>query len=65
LLEKDSEGVELDSLEGGRGSNSGAREILAGKLLAGEVVDGQSFAITSEVGHVLRETPFKSVLKLD
>jgi hypothetical protein len=50
LLEKDPEGIGLDSIKKAKEEAiQGAREILAEKLPAGEVVDGQSFVITSEM----------------
>lgn len=42
----------------------GARSILAEKLKAGEVIDGQRFEITSEDGVVLAILPFKNVIRL-
>ncbi|MDR6667816.1 DUF6894 family protein [Rhizobium sp. 1399] len=65
-FEEDPEGIDLPTIEKAEEEAIlGAREILAERLRSGEVVDGQSFVITSEDGRVLREVPFKSVLKFD
>lgn len=65
-FEEDPEGIDLPTVEKAEEEAIlGAREILAERLRSGEVVDGQSFVITSEDGRVLREVPFKSVLKFD
>ena len=42
----------------------GARSLLAEKLKAGEVLDGQRFEITSAEGEVLAILPLKDVIKL-
>lgn len=42
-----------------------ARELIAAKALAGELIDGQVFEITDERGAVVELVPFRSALKLD
>jgi len=42
-----------------------ARELLAHKILQGEVVDGQIFEITSEQGEVFDKIPLKSVVRFE
>ncbi|MBC7314640.1 MAG: hypothetical protein H5U11_19270 [Rhizobium sp.] len=65
-LEQDPEGSEFPSLDQAYDEAvKAAREMLAEKLMADEVIDGQRFEITSADGEVLREVPFKSVLRLE
>lgn len=65
-FEEDSDGAELPSAEAARGEALlAAREILAERLLRGEVIDGDVFEITTEDGDVVGTVPFKSVIKLD
>lgn len=65
-IEEDPEGIDLPTIEKAEEEAIlGAREILAERLLSGDIIDGQSFLITSEDGRVVREVPFKSVLKFD
>jgi hypothetical protein len=64
-LIEDQEGSELPDLDAARQqAMAGAREILAGKMLAGEVVNGQRFEITDEAGVVVCSLPLKEALKL-
>lgn len=65
-FEKDSEGAEFSSLDDAYDEAiQAAREILAEKVLAADVIDGQRFEITAEDGTVLRDVPFRSVLRLE
>jgi hypothetical protein len=41
-----------------------AREIIAEKVLADDVIDGCSFEITTGEGQVVRNVPFREVLRL-
>jgi len=66
VLEKDEEGAEFNALgDAYEDAVQAAREILAEKLLSGEVIDGHRFEITSDDGTVLKEVPFKSVMRLE
>ncbi|SES41188.1 hypothetical protein [Rhizobium sp. NFR03] len=64
VLEQDLEGAEFNALDEAyeEGCNA-VTEILAGMLLADDVVDGSCFEITTEDGIVVREVPFKSVIR--
>ena len=42
-----------------------AREILASKVKAGHVVDGQEFLIFDEEGRQVTSIPFKAALRLE
>lgn len=42
-----------------------AREILAAKVKAGEVIDGDRFEITDESGKIALTVPLKSTIRLD
>lgn len=42
-----------------------AREILAEKVIKGEVVDGETFEVTDESGQVALRVPLRSVIRLD
>lgn len=64
-LTKDREGVELPSVVSAKGeAEHAAREILAEKVRAGDIVDGQQFEIHDAWGNRMLTVPFKSVLKL-
>jgi len=64
-LIKDPEGSELSDLESARAEALvGARELLAAKLKAGEVIDGQRFEIVDEGGNLLTVVPLKDVVRL-
>lgn len=64
-LEVDPDGLEFASIESAvSDARKAAKEILAEKLIEGEVMDGQRFEITAEDGTVLETVPFKSVLRL-
>ncbi|ARO53927.1 hypothetical protein B2G69_07030 [Methylorubrum zatmanii] len=64
-LIEDPDGSELPDLAAAREEAAqGARFILAEKLKAGEVLDGQRFEITSAEGVVLALLLFKDLVKL-
>lgn len=66
LLEQDPEGAEFPTLEAAYGEAiQAAREMLAEKVLSGGVIDGHKFEITAEDGTVLRDVPFRSVLRFE
>jgi hypothetical protein len=61
----DPDGIELPTVEAARREAiASAQEILAEKLKAGDVVDGQEFDICDEAGNVIERVPFRSVIKL-
>jgi hypothetical protein len=62
---EDAEGVELPGLGAAREEAiSAAREMIADKVLRGEVIDGHVFEVTDETGEILERIPFKSVISL-
>lgn len=62
--ERDLEGSEFDTLELAiDDAQMAAREIMAGRVLAGYEPDGQSFDIVDEDGRVLANVPFRSALR--
>lgn len=62
---EDPEGSELPDLTAAhREALTDARHILADRLRAGEVLDGQRFEITDGDGSVLAVVPFKDVIRL-
>lgn len=64
-LIEDPDGSDLPDLAAAREEASqSARAILAEKLKAGEVLDGQRFEITNAEGVVLVILPFKDILRL-
>ncbi|MBO0144112.1 hypothetical protein JZX87_23440 [Agrobacterium sp. Ap1] len=65
-LDRDPEGTELATLDlAVEEVRHAARELLAHKILQGEVVDGQIFEITSEQGEVFDKIPLKSVVRFE
>jgi nucleoid-associated protein YgaU len=61
----DHDGSELPNLEAARAEAiQSARELLAAKLKAGEVVDGQAFEIADESGEVVLTAPLSEALRL-
>ena len=63
-LSEDEKGVELPSIMiGKREAEEAARDILGGKVRAGEVMDGQEFEIQDRWGNRLRKIPFRSIMK--
>lgn len=64
-LIRDHEGVELPSVVSAKGeAEEAAGEILAEKVHAGEIIDGQEFEIHDAWGNHMLTVPFKSVLRL-
>lgn len=64
VLEEDPEGAEFPSYEMAyEEAVRGAREIVADQVARGEIVDGQTFEITTESGEVIGTVPFSSVIK--
>jgi hypothetical protein len=62
----DSEGVMLISDEHARAEAiKAAREMLAEKILNGEVVDGAKFEVVRLDGTIIAIVPLRSVLRLD
>ena len=63
---RDYEGVDLPGAkEALEEAKDAAREILAGKVRRGEVVDGDEFAVHDDLGVLIFKLPFKSVLRFD
>lgn len=61
----DPDGSDLPDLDAARAEAlAGAREILAGKLKLGEVLDGQRIEIADAAGEVLATVPFKDAIRL-
>lgn len=66
VLEQDPDGTELPNEDSAaEEAEAAAREILANKVLASELVDGDVFEITSEEGKVVRTVALRSALKLE
>lgn len=65
-LSEDHEGTEFrtDALAHSEAIQS-AREMMAEKILKGELVDGDVFEIVREDGSLLEVLPFRSVVRLD
>ena len=62
---EDVEGTLLPNVEAAcREALAAARDILAAKVRAGEVVNGQLFEITDETGTVRAELPMRDALRL-
>lgn len=65
IVVSDPDGTELESIEEVRKEASdAAREILAGRLRNGDVVDGDVFEITNEEGDLVEVVPLRTVLRL-
>lgn len=62
---EDPDGQDFDTIEEAREeAKAAARDLLAAKLKAGEVIDNQRFEICNEAGEVLGIVRFKDVLRL-
>ena len=62
----DHEGVELPDIVSAKGeAEQAAHEILADKVRAGAVVDGQKFEIYDAWGNHMISVPFRSALRLN
>ena len=65
-FDEDTLGSELPSLDAARDEAiQAAREMVAEKVLAGALIDGQRFEIVGEDGALLLEVPFRSALRLE
>jgi DNA-directed RNA polymerase subunit E'/Rpb7 len=65
VLEQDPVGSDLPDDESAvEEAKSAARELLASKVLKGEIVDGDVFEITTSNGKVVEISPLRSVLRL-
>lgn len=65
-LALDPEGAEFETLEAAcEEAFQAAREILADRLLRGEVIDGEVFEITLENGDIAGSVPFRDVVRFD
>lgn len=65
-LALDPEGAEFETLEAAYDEAfQAAREILADRLLRGEVIDGEVFEITMENGEIAGTVPFREVVRFD
>lgn len=65
-LVKDPDGSELPNVEAAKEeARISARHLLAEKLRAGEVIDGQCFEITDEAGELRAVIRMKDVLRLE
>lgn len=64
LLIEDPDGTELPDLEAAIiDAQVSARHLLADKLRAGAMLDGQRFEITDEAGRILAVLPLRDVLR--
>jgi hypothetical protein len=64
-LMKDEEGIELPSIGSAKSeAEDASREILASKVRAGEIIDGQQFEIHDAWGNRMLTMLFRSVLRL-
>ena len=62
---EDPDGSELPDLDAARAeAMASARELLADKIKAGEVVNGQRFEIVDEAGEVRATVPVKDAIRL-
>ena len=65
-LARDPEGADFDTLEAASDEAvQSAREILAERLVRGEIIDGDIFEITTEAGEVVNIIKFKDTLRFD
>ncbi len=65
-LIEDPDGTNLPNVEAAcREAIANARDILASKVRAGELVDGQIFEITDESGVVRATVPLRDALRLE
>jgi hypothetical protein len=63
FLAEDWEGAEYDSLDEARAEAiRGARQIMAERLMRGEVLDGSMIEIVDAAGKVVIQVPFKDAL---
>ncbi len=65
-LQKDPEGAEFETLEDAcNEALCAAREILAERMIRGEVIDGEVFELTNEAGEIIRTIPFRETVRFD
>ena len=65
-LIEDPDGVDLPTLEAAREEAlQAARDLVAARLRAGEVVDGQKFEIADESGAVKATVAFREVIRFE
>lgn len=65
-FEEDPEGAEFQTVDNAiREAFLAARELIAAKVLAGEVIGGQVFEIADDTGQVIEKVAFRSALRLD
>jgi hypothetical protein len=65
-FEEDPEGTDFATVdEAVDEALKAAREILAEKVVANDVVDGSSFEISTEDGQVVRNVPFRAAKRLE
>jgi hypothetical protein len=65
MLIRDPEGAEFETLEMARDEAvQAAREILAERLIKGDVIDGEVFEISLEDGEIVATIPFKDTVRL-
>jgi hypothetical protein len=66
VLDRDEDGIDLPNADVAyKEAINAAREMLAEKVLKGDVIDGQRFELTTEDGILLCEVPFRALLRLD
>jgi hypothetical protein len=59
-------GAELSDLEAARDcALRFARQVLADKLVRGEIIDGTAFEISDKAGTVLTTVPFRDAIRLE
>ncbi len=64
-LVRDPEGTEFEPLELAYGEAvQAAREILAERLLRGEIIDGEIFEISLDSGEIVAKVPFKDTVRI-
>ncbi|CZT33028.1 DUF6894 family protein [Rhizobium sp. 9140] len=65
VFEKDPEGEDFPTVDDAVDEAfKAAREILAEKVYANDIIDGSSFEITTDDGHVVRTVLFRDALRL-
>lgn len=65
-LRTDPEGADFRSLDAARDEAiHAAREIMAEKVLKGEVISNECFEVTNGSGTIVLQIPFNSVLRLE
>lgn len=63
-LQRDPEGADFATLEDAcNEAMHAAREILAERMIRGEIIDGEVFELTTENGDIVRKIPFRTSLR--